>query len=225
MLAEKDEKTTYSVYRCIYLMFQMAKNNLFETGFFDELDSQMNPSNLDISHLHVRQIYGALYAYYKFGRGKPENIMFFENALEINPTVMHIEMSIKLFEMIFETSVIESDRLDLFLTNFFLPNFLTNWDLQVKFKQRLVKEFHRVLMKLKFVNEFLWENLIETTLSFKRVQNLDNYLTMLEGLNWYNSYPKSPKFQKLNKEIETFKDQVRKNENRNWRIDVDVKFD
>ena len=54
--------------------------------------------------------------------------------------------------------------------------------------------------------------------------NMENYDTMLNGLIWYNENPQSPKFQKVGKEIEIFKNKIKQNENRFWRYDPDVIF-
>ncbi len=213
-----------SVYRVIFLNFHMAKNKIFDNEFFDELDNLVTPSICNSAYLQTRQIYGALYGYYTFNRGKPENIMFFEHALEEKPEVLHCEMSSILFELAHSTTLMDTERLDLLITNFFKPNFLTNWDKQVLHKQRLVTELFRIFQKVNYLDGDVWKKLIETTGKLPRIQNLNNYHTMLNSLIWYNNNPQSPKFQKLEKEIDKFKNRVRQNENTFWRYDVEVIF-
>jgi hypothetical protein len=79
-------------------------------------------------------------------------------------------------------------------------------------------------MKTNYLDEDIWNLLIRDTIKHdrKRIQNLEDYSKMLNGLIWYNSNPQSPKFQKLDNEIETFRDYCRKVENRFWRYNPDV---
>jgi hypothetical protein len=199
----------------------MALNNIFDNEFFDELERQITPVIANGSFLEARIIYGALYSYYKFNRGRPENILFFETALEEDPTVLHIEMSSVLFQLAHEASIMDRDRLDLMIMNFFKPNFLLNWDTEVKYKQRLLAELFTIFTKVNYLDEEVWNKVIDTAVNMKRVNNMDNYHIMLQGLNWYNENPKSPKFQKMKKEIDAFKNKIFKNENRLWKYDPD----
>ena len=96
----------------------MAFSNNMDTEFFDELEGQITPTIANAAFLNVRQIYGALFAYYTFGRGKPENVLFFEHAFEESPQVLHCEMSSTLFELANNTSIMDKERLELFTTNF-----------------------------------------------------------------------------------------------------------
>ena len=193
-----------------------------DNEFFDELEGQITPTIANASFLNVRQIYGALFAYYKFERGKPENILFFEHAFEESPQVLHCDLSLQLFELACTSSIVDKERLELFTTNFFKPNFLMNWDKQVNKKQRLIAEFYRIFRKVNYLDEQVWNKLIETALKAPRIMNLENYDLMLKGMMWYNDTPQSPKFQKLTKEIEIFKNKIKQNENRFWRYDADV---
>jgi len=202
----------------------MAYSKLMDVEFYEELEGQITPTIANAAFLNVRMIYGALYAYYTFERGKPENILFFEHAFEESPQVLHCEMSSKLFELANCSSIMDKERLELFTMNFFKPNFLMNWDTQVKHKQRLIAEFYRIFRKVNYLDEEVWNKLIESTIKAPRIMNLDNYDTMLNGLIWYNDNPQSPKFQKIGKEIETFKNKIKQNENRFWRYDPDVIF-
>jgi hypothetical protein len=127
-----------------------------------------------------------------------------------------------LFELANKTSIIDKDRLNTNFYSFFKQNFLENWKQQVTYKQRLGADFYRILSEYKVFDEDIWNKLIKTTLDFGRIQNLENYDIMLRGLMWYNTNPESPKFGKLNKQIETFKAQITKNENRSWKYDVEV---
>ncbi len=193
-----------------------------DVEFFDELEGQITPTIANSSFLNVRQIYGALFAYYTFQRGKPENILFFEHAFEESPQVLHCHMSSVLFELACSTSIMDKERLELLTINFFKPNFLMNWDQNVKNKQRLIAEFYRIFRKVNYLDEEVWNKLIDSTIKAPRINNLENYHIMLNGMLWYNDNPASPKFQKIGKEIEKFKNRIRQNENRFWRYDPDV---
>jgi hypothetical protein len=199
----------------------MAKNEIYDYEFFDELESQISPAIGNASHLFNRHIYGALYAYYKFNRGKVENILFFETCLQEQPSTLHNEMTVVLFELVHDSTFVDRDRLDLFILNFFKQNFLMNWDKEVRYKQRLIAEYHRVFQKVNYLDEEVWNKLIDMTINCVKIQNMDKYDTMLKGLLWYNGNPKSPKFKKLNKEIEKFKDRIRNSPNRHWKYDVE----
>lgn len=204
-------------------MFNMAKVGHLDYEFFDELDSQMNPTLLDNAYLTDRYFYGALYAYYTFNRGKAENIIFFENGLEPEPNIMHTEMSIILFEKAYDSEIVDRDRLKILIENFYKPNFLDNWDQEVVYKQRLIAEFFRIFKKVNYLDEELGRVLIDTAMDTPRFQNLDNYHKILTGMLWYHETPESPFFQKLDKELNSFRDRIRNNENRLWRYDPEVK--
>ncbi len=218
---DRTPTTTYSIYRVIYLMYHMAKNEIYDNEFFDELESQINPVIANSQFLLPRQIYGALYGYYKFSRGRPENVLFFETCLEEEPSVLHNEMSYELFELAHDSEFVDKDRLDLFILNFFKPNFLTNWDKEVRYKQRLIAEFHRIFTKTEYLDEEVWMKLIDMTVNAQRINNMDNYDKMLKGMIWYNDNPKSPMFKKVTKDIEKFKNRIRTNPNRFWKYDVE----
>jgi hypothetical protein len=134
---------------------------------------------------------------------------------------LHIEMSSVLFQLAHEATNMDKDRLDLMVMNFFKPNFLTNWDKEVKYKQRLLAELFTIFIKVNYLDEDVWNRMIETAVNMKRINNMDNYDIILNGLIWYDSNPKSPKFQKIKKEIDLFKDKIFKNENRLWKYDPD----
>ena len=197
----------------------MAKNGIYDLEFFDELDKQVSPVLANSSILQPRHFYGALYAYYKFERGRPENILFYETCLEEEPSVLHSEMTSEIFELANTCKNVDKDRLDLFITNFFKPNFLSNMDQEVRFKQRLIAEYHRIFSKVNYLDEEVWDKLIDITIKAPRISNIDKYETMLKGLIWYNDNPKSPKFKKLGKQIQGFKDRIRNNPNRLWKYD------
>jgi hypothetical protein len=215
-------KYPYSVHRVGYIMYHMALNNIMDTEFFDYLDAQINLTVANANIIYIRTLYGLLYAYYKFNRGKNENIYYFEKCLEDSPRDMHMEMSVPLFDLANQTTIIDKDRMNTNFFNFYKPNFLGNWKEQLIYKQRLIAEICRIFPKHKVVDEDLWMKVLETIPKFKRINNIDNYDIILKGLNWYNSYPESPRFQKIDKIVDEFKDRVRKNENRSWKYDVDV---
>jgi hypothetical protein len=201
----------------------MAKNNIFDNEFFDDVEKRINPSIGNSAYLNMRMIYGMLYAYYKFNRGTLENIYFFENLCETFPNLMHCEMSIELFEIAHHSTIIEKDRLNLLVINFFRQNFIQNWNENIKHKQRLLAELHRIFISLEFTDEEIWDLLIKDTVHTKdRILNMDHYDIMLKGLLWYNSYPQSPKFQQLGKDINKFQDKIRNNENRLWRYNPET---
>lgn len=212
-----------AIYRIIYISYHMVKSGLMDSEFFELLESQITPTIANSSLLNVRQVYGMLYAYYSFNLGKQENIFFFENLMEIAPNSMHPHMVIELFLLSHKTKMIDSERLSLLITNFYKQNFINNWDTQIKSKQSLLTEFHKIFMEINYLDEDIWNLLITATVDKKfKIQNMDHYDMMLRGLLWYNSQPQSPKFQKINNEIEKFKDKIKNNENRFWRYNPDV---
>ena len=62
-------------------MYNMAKVDYLNKEFFTRLDNILNTSLLDEEMLISRYPYGALYSYYKFNQGRPENIAFFEREM------------------------------------------------------------------------------------------------------------------------------------------------
>jgi hypothetical protein len=215
-------KASYSVHRIALIMYHMALNNIFDHEFFDELDSQINLTIVNSNVIYIRTLYGLLFAYYKFNRGKNENIYYFEKCVEADPAGMHMEMSIPLFELASNSTIIDKDRMNTNFHNFYKPNFTQNWTQQIDKKQRLLVDMCRIFPKVKMLDDDIWSKIFETLNKTKRIQNLDKYDTILKALLWYNSCPESPRFQKMTEIIEKFKDRVRQNENRSWKYDVDV---
>jgi hypothetical protein len=197
----------------------MASNKIMDTEFFDDLESQISPVVANNSMLEPRVLYGALYAYYTFNRGRAENLLFFETALEEEPTVLHCEMASELFQLAYESTIIDKERLDMLTMNFFKPNTLLNWDQEVKNKQRLITNYFRMFRRINYLDEQVWEKMLSSAVGIKRVNNMENYDTILNCMIWYNDNPKSPMFQKVGKYIELFKDKIRTNENRFWKYD------
>ncbi len=197
----------------------MAVNKIMDYEFFDELESQISPVIANNSMLEPRVLYGALYSYYFFNRGRAENLLFFETALEEEPGILHCEMASELFQLAYESTIIDKERLEMLTVNFFKPNTLLNWDQEVKNKQRLITNYFRIFRRINFLDEEIWKKMISTAVGIKRVNNMDNYDTILNCMIWYNDNPKSPMFQKVGKDIELFKDKIRNNENRFWKYD------
>jgi hypothetical protein len=218
----KSGQAEYSVHRVGFLMYHMALNQIWDKEFFDELDNMINLTIVNSNEIYIRTLYGLLFGYYKFNRGKNENIYFFEKSIELHPPGMHMEMSIPLFDIASSSSIIDKDRMNSNFYSFYKPCFLENWNQQVNFKQRLLAEMCRIFPKHKMIDEDIWTKIFETLQKYKRINNLDHYDLILKGLLWYDSYPESPRYKKCTKIIEQFKDRVRKVENRSWKYDVDV---
>lgn len=203
-------------------MYNMAYSENYDNEFFDELDNRINFNLVTHDVISFRHIYGALYAYYKFNRGKIENILNFESLLESEPQILHTEMTIQLFDLVHETKVVDPERLNILFRSFYKVNLLENWDKQITYKSRNVSELHRLFIKHNIYDVDLHKALIKSTLSVKRIHDISKYHQMLTGLNWINSNPKSHFFKQIDKEIESFKDKIRNNENKLWRYDPEV---
>jgi hypothetical protein len=221
-LKMKSGQAEYSVHRVALIMYHMALNEINDTEFFDELDNMINLTVVNANSIYIRTLFGLLTSYYKFNRGKNENIYYFEKSVEIDPTDMHMEMSIPLFDLASSSTIIDKDRMNTNFYSFYKPNFLANWNKQVNYKLRLLAEMCKIFPKHKVVDEELWTKIFETLPKFKKINNLDQYDTILKGLLWYDSNPESPRYKKCGKIIEQFKDRVRNVEIRNWKYDVDV---
>lgn len=202
----------------------MAYSENYDSEFFDELDNRINFNLVNHDIISFRHIYGALFAYYKFNRGKLENIMNFESLLESEPKDLHTEMTIVLFDLVHETKVVDPERLNILYRSFYKVNLLQNWEKEINFKPRNISELHRLFMKHNLTDPDLYKPLIKSTIGIQRVTDIRKYDQMLRGLNWMNTNPKSPYFKELDKEIEGFKDRVRNNENKLWRYNPDVNF-
>ena len=200
----------------------MAYSENYDSEFFDELDNRINFNLVNHDIISFRHIYGALFAYYKFNRGKLENIMNFESLLESEPKDLHTEMTIVLFDLVHETKVVDPERLNILYRSFYKVNLLQNWEKEINFKPRNICELHRLFMKHNLTDPDLYKPLIKSTIGIQRVTDIRKYDQMLRGLNWMNTNPKSPYFKELDKEIEGFKDRVRNNENKLWRYNPDV---
>ena len=59
----------------------MAKGGYYNNDFFTRLDNILNTTLIDLDEFILRYIYGAIYSYYKFGLGRPENIAYFERLI------------------------------------------------------------------------------------------------------------------------------------------------
>jgi hypothetical protein len=200
----------------------MVKSEIYDYDFFDELDNQMNLTLLSANPIMMRQVFGALYSYYKFNRGKAEYVVYFEKILESDPTATHPKMTLDLFNVANETTLIDKDRLETLYFTYFKPNFIENWKDSISHTDSLKVAFYDSFIKYRRLDDEIWNKLIDDTIKANRVRNIENYHKMLNSIVWYNSQPDSPKFQKLDKEIESFKDKIRKNENRLWKYNVDV---
>lgn len=200
----------------------MAKNNIFDIEFFDELDKQINLTNLSSSAILFRQVFGALYAYYKFSKGKVENIVFMEKILEGDPFVLHPKWIFELIEVAFETTVIDKDRLEVMYETVFKPNILHNWKNQIAHNDQLKIYMFSLLMKFRIFDKDIWDRIVSDAALTKRVRYIKNFDKILFALNWYNNQKDSPGYQQINKEIETFKKQIKESENKNWKYDADV---
>ena len=62
-------------------MYNMAKVDYFNKEFFVRLDNTLNTALFEEDRLISRYPYAALYSYYKFDIGRPENIAFFEREM------------------------------------------------------------------------------------------------------------------------------------------------
>jgi len=68
------------------MMYNMAKDKeYYDLEFFKKLDNHLNIKLIDNDDFEGYFAYGALYAYYNFGIGKPENVIFFERYLAAAP--------------------------------------------------------------------------------------------------------------------------------------------
>ena len=71
---------------------------------------------------------------------------------------------------------------------------------------------------------FFWDKWVKRVVDIKRIQNLEDYDKFLKLLLWLNEYPKSPKFNSIDMEIEKYKDRLKSNPNRFWKYDPDVRI-
>jgi len=71
-------------------MYNMAldKDHLYDYEFFKRVDNHMNLKLIDLKELDGKFAFAALYGYYSFGVGKPENVMIFERLLAENPALL-----------------------------------------------------------------------------------------------------------------------------------------
>lgn len=66
-------------------MYNMAIDKDFrDADFFQRIDNILNVKTFE-KRINGRYAFGALYAYYTYGLGRQENILFFERYLEDNP--------------------------------------------------------------------------------------------------------------------------------------------
>jgi len=201
----------------------MSRSNNLDPKLFDDLDNRINFNLVNHDVITPRHIYGALYAYYKSNRGKIENILNFENLLESEPTMLHSEMTIVLLDLVHETKVVDPERLNILFRSFYKVNLMEAWKREIHYKIRNIAEMHRLFMKHDIHDVDLTKLLVESTITQGRIQDIRKYHQLLMGLDWINKNPKSQYFEKLDNEIEKFKDRIRKNENKNWKYDVDVR--
>ena len=71
------------------MLYNMAiDKNKIDYEFFTKVDNHMNLKLLENKDLDGRYSFGALYAYYNYGIGKPENVIYFERFLAENPMML-----------------------------------------------------------------------------------------------------------------------------------------
>lgn len=200
----------------------MARSNNLDPDLFDELDNRINFNLVNNDVITPRHIYGALYSYYKVNRGKLENILNFENLLESEPTMLHSEMTLVLLDLVHETKVVDPERLNILFRSFYKINLIDAWEREIHYKIRNVAELHRLFIKHDIHDVDLTKLLIDSTLNQGRINDIRKFHQLLVGLDWMNKNPKSQFYNKLDNEIITFKNKIRKNENKSWKYDLDV---
>jgi hypothetical protein len=200
----------------------MARSNNLDPQLFDDLDNRINFNLVNNDVITPRHIYGALYSYYKSNRGKLENILNFENLLESEPTMLHSEMTLILLDLVHETKVVDPERLNILFRSFYKINLIDAWEREIHYKIRNIAELHRLFMKHEIHDIDLTKLLVESTIKQGRIHDIRKYHQLLLGLDWMNTNPKSQYFNNLDKEIDIFKNRIRKNENKSWKYDVDV---
>jgi hypothetical protein len=104
------------------------------------------------------------------------------------------------------------------------PAFLSHWKTQIYYKQSLFTKICHTLASYEIFDIELWHTILETIYSYKRIYNIDNYNKILNAIILVNSNPRSLYFQKIDKEIEAFKERITNNPNKDWKYDVEVGF-
>ena len=103
------------------------------------------------------------------------------------------------------------------------PSIVEGFEKEFSNRQQTLYKLAVLLRKFGCMDGTLWDLWVNRVVKIKRVQNIEDFHKFLQMLLWANEYPKSPKFGLIEKEIELFKEQIRRNPNRLWKYDVDVK--
>ena len=215
-------KFSFSPYKIINLMYNMvAREDVEEyVDIMEKLEEMINLITIDIKELETRYIYGYLYAAYThLDNVNPDNLMFFENALDEKCYSFKAEWCISLMEVLLKVNNEESkkkfdEKIDL------LYEILVNkFEKEIQYRQtniiRLMDVLHRA--ELHMCPE-LWNQLIKRFSQKPVYMSIEDYDIVLRSFTYYYNQPESYRYQ--DKELAALITEL-KNQNTN---DIDRSF-
>lgn len=212
-------------------MYNMAKFKIFNRELFTRLDGVIDINAIEDSGRSARYSYGALYAYYTFNMGRPENISFWERNLYDNYPglrIFHYNLdyfeSLDLLNAISDSKLYPREHFDHQYKTWLYPSIMENFDKEFAHRQQTLYELAVSLIRFDSMDPAIWERWVNTVVGIKRIQNMEDFQKFLLMLLWCNETPKSPMFGKIADKIEQYKNQIRKNPNRFWKYDPDVRY-
>ena len=188
-----------SPYKVMNLLYNIAYKEYNEKDFYQQLEKTINTSNLKLDNLHPRYVYGFLYASYKTGLGRPENIYFFENHLETISDSLRTTWIISLIKEYTSSILYDAEKFKRILDLCFVDNLLVNWNKEVKHNTKNISILIESLKSKNILNEIIWGRFIEDckekTVSKVKPPLLIYYDSNLNNLDYIVNNPESSFYQ------------------------------
>lgn len=182
-----------------FLLFQMAKNKMWMPEVFKGFEAQY--PNLVSKELTTRHAYGGLWAYYYSNQGSLEGIDFWEKTLEQNSNKLHLQEICELLEAFNVNHQLHRNHMRQKLNTFYKPFLMAQWDPKAKQNQRILVSLAEQFVNLSWYDEDIWNLLIDSVLSKKKIQNIYFLDSLLHSFDEVNTDPESPFYNKLGPKI------------------------
>ncbi len=201
-----------SPYIVINILYNMAERNINDTDFFQNLERTINTSNIKLDELDPRYSYGYLYAAYKTGLGRVENVLFFENYLEEVVELYYLSWIISLIGVYLKSTFFDKGKFQILMDNYFEDAILAKWEKELKYNTKNIAALMNILSEHKILKESLWDKFIDdckvkTAKSYKPPQ-LIYYHYNLKNVEFILNEPKSHLYK--NKEVKDLLENMKK---------------
>ena len=219
-----ENKSMYGQFKCITLMYHLAKNNIIEyIDVFFKLESIVNFKDEDMEMLNGRYIYGYLYSVFKIGKATTENMEIINEYMDFNFCKMRAEWVLDLLEMAHENKFANEEYRE-FLMESSVSRLSDSYKQEFKYRQFAIVRLAKLLLDGNYIsNEFhpLYEMLM--TYIKERKNPLAEFQEIIL-LNLFKNYYSNPKSFRYNSKsllevLDTLKESFNKSHNLKYLYD------